>query len=51
MYFLGGIFLYFLRNRFMELTVFEIKVLICAPAGCKDPQNCAPGHLVMCFSL
>ena len=27
------------------LAVFEIKVLLCAPAGCKDPKMV---HLVIC---
>ena len=31
------------------MTVFEVKVLFCAPAGCKDPQNGAPGHLFLCY--
>ena len=32
-------------------SVFEIKVLFCAPAGCKDPKNGAPDNLFMCYSL
>ena len=31
--------------------MFETKVLFCAPAGCKDPQNDALGHLFMYYSL
>ena len=32
-------------------AVFEINVLFCASAGCKDPKNGAPGYLFMCYSL
>ena len=32
-------------------AVFEIKVLFCAPAGCKHQKNGAPGQLFMCYSL
>ena len=31
--------------------VLEMKVLCCAPAGCKDSENGAPSHLSMCYSL
>ena len=31
-------------------AVFEIKVLICALAGCIDQKNGAPGHLFLCYS-
>ena len=33
------------------LAVFEIKVLICAPAGCKDKKNGELGHIFLCYSL
>ena len=29
--------------------MFEIKVLLCAPAGCKDLKNDAPGHFFFSF--
>ena len=32
-------------------SMFEIKLLFCAPVGCKDLKNGAPGHLSMCYSL
>ena len=31
--------------------MFEIKVLFCALAGCMGPENGAPCHLCMCYSL
>ena len=32
----------------LNSKVLEIKVLFCAPAGCKSHKNGAPGHLFMC---
>ena len=32
-------------------SVFEIRFFLCAPAGCKDPKNGAPGHSFMCYLL
>ena len=32
-------------------TVFEIKVLFYAHAGCTCSQNCAPGSLSVCYPL
>ena len=34
-----------------QMSVFEIKVLLCASAGCNDAHNGAPGHLFVCYSL
>ena len=34
-----------------EQTMFEIKVLYCAQAGCIGSQNHAPASLTMCSSL
>ena len=33
-----------------EMLVFKSKVLYNAPARCKDPKECAPGHLFICYS-
>ena len=43
--------LYMLFWCFMTQTVFEIKVLFCATAGCKEPKNGAASHFFMCYSL
>ena len=40
-----------MNDMVITCTVFEIKVLFCAPAGCKEPQNDATDHLFMCYSL
>ena len=50
MTFFTGYFMDLYRDGSL-LAVFEIKVLFCAPAGCKDPKNGAPGHLSVCYSL
>ena len=34
-----------------RMSVFKIKVLYCARAGCIGSKNCAPGSFSMCSSL